>query len=60
MAHIKNQPIPCRIVHPMDRYCDLYHTQIGGQMAPGDRNQRQQLLPQLLAQLNALGIGEFG
>ena len=38
MAHIKYQPVPGRVEHPVDRHRQLHNAQVGRQMAAGLRN----------------------
>ena len=54
MAHVKDQPVPAGVEHPVDGHGELHHPQVGGQMPSGPGYVPDQLLPELAAQLPGL------
>ena len=54
MAHVKDQPVPAGVEHPVDGHGELHYPQVGGQMPSGPGYVPDQLLPELAAQLPGL------
>ena len=60
VAHIKDQPVPGGVEHPVDGHGQLHRAKVGGQMPAGAGDIVDQLLPQPGAQLLRLAVSELG
>ena len=58
MAHVKHQPVPAGVEHPVNGHRQLHRPQVGGQMPPCLRHIPDQLLPELPAQGGPLLVAD--
>ena len=58
VPHVKDQPVPAGIEHPVDSHSQLHRSQVGGQMPPCPGHIPDQLLPELPAQRRGLLVAQ--
>src|ERR1700751_489955 len=56
MAHVENQLVFWGIENPVQRNCQLYHTQVRTEVPTGLRENRNQFIPYLLCELGKASL----